>query len=96
MLTGDATGLAKTVEAAMATVIRIGQGETSSTPAAATAMTATSTVVAVFEINRLKTGVRINCPAIRARGSKSPRLVVRPYERCPLQARDCYRLLKSP
>jgi len=51
VLTGDATGLAKAVEAAMATVIRIGQGETSSPPAVTTAMTATSTVVAVFEIN---------------------------------------------
>jgi hypothetical protein len=62
-LTGDATGVANAVEAASATVISIGYGDTSSSSAAWNAIGASSTAVAVLLITWLATDVSTNSPA---------------------------------
>lgn len=72
MLTGVATGVANEVDAATATVIGSGGGETPISTAAPRAMGATSTAVAVSEMNMPVTAVRCGTsrrPPRRARRS---------------------------
>ena len=68
VFTGEATGVAKAVDAAIATVISMGYTDTSKAAAAATAIGATSTVVAVFDMNWENMDVKTNRPAIKAKG----------------------------
>ncbi len=57
MFTGDATGVENAVDAAIATVIKKVWGETPRSLATAIATGAIKTVVAVFDMNRLKVAV---------------------------------------